>query len=79
MGKVIGKDLRNRFTSSKPHDISWRTEQVKVDNFIEGVVPDKDIESFVARLDKLGINEAEKRIKMIGRFIKEKEKEKGEH
>ncbi|WP_433947009.1 hypothetical protein [Paenibacillus sp. SN-8-1] len=74
MGKIIGKDVGNRFTSSKPGDILWRTEQVKVDNFIEGVVPDKDIESFVARLDKLGINEVEERIKMIGRFIKEKEK-----
>lgn len=65
---------RNRFTSSKPEDVSWRVEQMKIDNFIEGITPDRDIEAFVLQLDQEGIHDTKERIRKIGEFIKSKEK-----
>lgn len=66
---------KNRFTSTDPKDIAWRVEQAKVDNFIEGIVPDRDIEAFVLQLDRDGINDINERLLKIAEFIKAKEKE----
>lgn len=65
---------QNRFSSTDPQDITWRVEQAKVDNFIEGVTPDRDIEAFVLKLDRDGIKDTNERIRKIGDFIKAKEK-----
>lgn len=65
---------KNRFTSTDSQDIAWRIEQAKVDNFIEGVTPDRDIEAFVLQLDRDGIKDTNERLRKIGDFIKTKEK-----
>lgn len=64
----------NRFRSTDPKDIAWRVEQAKVDNFIEGVTPDRDIEAFVLQLDLKGIKDRKERLDKIGEFLKAKEK-----
>jgi hypothetical protein len=52
----LKKQDGNLFTSTDPNDVSWRVEQAKVDNFIEGVTPDHDIEAYVLALDKSGLS-----------------------
>lgn len=63
----------SRFTSIHPQDIAWRAEQVRVDHYIEGIVPDPDIEKFVSQLDSK--ESTDNRIHKIIAFIKEKGKE----
>lgn len=65
---------KSRFSSNDPKDIAWRVEQIKVDNVIEGVTPNRDIEAFVLQLDREGINDINERLHKIGEFIKTKEK-----
>jgi hypothetical protein len=73
-GSSEKKEIENRFNSSDPKHVAWRVEQSKVDNFIEGISPDRDIEAFVLKLDKEGITDVNERIRRIGDFIKSKEK-----
>lgn len=65
---------KSRFSSNDPKDIAWRVEQIKVDNVIEGVTPNRDIEAFVLQLNREGINDINERLRRIGEFIKAKEK-----
>lgn len=57
------------FNSMTSEAVAYRLNQMKVDNFIEGIVPDKRIKRFVHELDQAGVTDTETRIKMIGDFI----------
>lgn len=70
---MLKKEDRNVFASTDPKDVTWRVEQVKIDHFIEGIVPDPEIEAYESELDKAGIHDVNERIRLIGQFIKAKE------
>lgn len=60
------------YVSMKPEHVKFRREQMRVNNYIENILPNPKIDAFVEELDKQGIHDTEERIKLIGDFIKSK-------